>query len=143
MTIDEISVKMICRDLPKEPSLFLGIQDGKEVSDLRPVGAKAITFEAPFRLATRKKDGGPNFLGPYAQGTPAQRFLYLNWGRRQDDGSYDYFSRAKVHLSHISWGDIERAHNSGTPLTAELTMTDDRGNPICATVDSNHITWKL
>ena len=143
MSIEEIAVKLICRDLPKGEATHLGIQDGKEVSDLRPLGGKQIVFQVPFRLSTRKKDGGPNFLGAYTQGTPAQRFLYLNWGKQLAGGGFDYPSRAKVQLSHITWRDIERAHKGKKPLTAELTMTDERGNPICATVDKAHISWKF
>ncbi|MEM7221477.1 MAG: DUF5990 family protein [Pseudomonadota bacterium] len=143
MSVGQISVKLICRDFPKGEGLHLGIQEGKEVTDLRPLEGKEIIFEAPFRLGARKKDGGPNFLGAYAQGTPGERFLYLNWGQLQGDGSFDYPSRAKVHLSHISWQDIEKADKAGKPLTAELTMTDQRGNPICATVRPENISWKL
>ena len=142
MRPETITVRLICRELPDGEPVHLGIQKGKEVTELTPAEGDQITFEAPFRLAQRK-DGGPNFLGAYAQGTPGGRFLYLNWGRRQADGGFDYFSRAKVHLSHITWQDIERAGKAGKPLTAELRMTDPRGNPICATVLPSHISWTL
>ena len=39
-------------------------------------------------------DGGPNFLGPYAQGAPGRRILYLNWGKP---------ICATVGADHITW----------------------------------------
>jgi len=142
MRPDAITVKLICRDMPADDDLFLGIQEGKEVIRLTPASQKEVVFEARFRLGARK-DGSPNFLGPFAQGPAAQRFLYVNWGRRQLDGSFDYFSRAKIHLSHMTWKDIETAAKKKSPPTAELRMVDDRGNPICATIRPENITWRL
>lgn len=139
----EITIKIICRDMPgltfaAYRNVHLGLQKGKETVSLVPGDVEQVVFSAPLRVQNR--DGRPNFLGPFAHGTPQQRFLYLVWSTKDGD-TLQMFRRAKIHLSHLTWPQIRRAVEEGRPITATLRMTDARGGPLCASVPAGHITW--
>ena len=82
-----LKLKVICTELPgtrfedphahkpkiKEP-VYLGIQRGKEVIEQVSADRREVVFYPEFRVG-EKPDGAPNFLGPYAQGRPADRFF--------------------------------------------------------------------
>jgi uncharacterized protein DUF5990 len=98
MTEPRLRVRVVCTDLPgrrfrglhapqrpvTEP-VYLGIQRGREVIEQVPADRRQVTFAAEFTVGKRP-DGSPNFLGPYAQGTPDDRFFYLSWGPPESDG---------------------------------------------------------
>lgn len=87
MTDEQLKLKVICTELPgtrfedphshepklKEP-VYLGIQRDKEVVEQVPADRREVIFYPEFRVG-EKPDGAPNFLGPYAQGRPADRFF--------------------------------------------------------------------
>ncbi len=150
-----VTIRLVCRDLPgvvftdhpelpecRRAPVYLGIQKGKTVIQSVPADREQVIFEAEFRIAARK-DGEPNFLGPFAHGTPEQRFIYLSWGEKKDDGSLEIFRRAKVHLKHLDWSHIHPALESGQSITARLRLTDDKGGPLCGSVRESHITWEI
>lgn len=141
----EIVIRLRCVNLPGRvccgrSAVRLGIQRGREVVDDVDAGAGEAVFEAPLRAVLNDTTGAPNFLGPYAQGTPQARFIYLDWGERRA-GSWDGFRRAKVHLSHLTWEDVGRHLASGEPIEAVVDMTDRFGGPLCASVKPTHIRW--
>jgi len=149
-----LRVRVVCTDLPgtcfrdpqdparpvKDP-VFLGIQRGKEVIEQVPGGTKTVTFTPEFRIE-RKKDGTPNFLGPFAQGTADDRFFYLSWGVKGSTGGFDMFRRLKIRLGHLSATRVARACRSGEPITVRLRLTDAKGGPLCATPRPPHIEWE-
>ena len=149
-----LRVRVVCTDLPgtcfrdpqdparpvKDP-VFLGIQRGKEVIEQVPGDTKTATFTPEFRVE-RKKDGTPNFLGPFAQGTADDRFFYLSWGVKGQDGRFAMFRRLKIRLGHLSATRVARACRSGEPITVRLRLTDAKGGPLCATPRPPHIEWE-
>ena len=153
-TMGTLRVRVVCTDLPgtcfrdpqdparpvKDP-VFLGIQRGKEVIEQVPGDAKTATFTPEFRVE-RKKDGMPNFLGPFAQGSADDRFFYLSWGVKGQDGRFAMFRRLKIRLGHLSAARVERACRTGEPVTVRLRLTDAKGGPLCATPRPPHIEWE-
>jgi len=149
-----LRVRVVCTDLPgtcfrdpqdparpvKDP-VFLGIQRGKEVIEQVPGDVKTATFTPEFRVE-RKKDGSPNFLGPFAQGTADDRFFYLSWGVKDPKGGFAMFRRLKIRLGHLSATRVARACRSGEPITVRLRLTDAKGGPLCATPRPPHIEWE-
>ncbi len=149
-----LKLKVVCTQLPgtrfedpyshdpeiKEP-VYLGIQCGKEVVEQVPADRREVVFFPEFRVG-EKPDGSPNFLGPYAQGRPADRFFYLSWGVVQNSGDFEMFRRLKIRLGHLDWAQVNRALESGDPIVVRLKLTDDRGGPLCATPCASHITWQ-
>jgi len=151
----ELTIKVICVDLPGgkfmerhggetaiREGIHLGIQRGEEVVDAAPGNSKKIVFEPTFRVSPLA-GGRTNFLGPFAKGTPKERFFYLSWVVKGADGRLTMFRRAKVHLSHLPWRRVEEAVSSGKPLCVELSMTDSRGGPLCGSVRDEDARWQV
>ncbi len=143
----EIKVLIHCRDLPgskfqERTGVRLGIQKGTDVIEDVPADAEGVTFTAPLRVTRNPASGRPNFLGPFAQGTAGERFIYLCWGERRG-GNWDGFRRAKLHLSHLSWESIEKAIEDGSTIEAVVNVTDAKGGPLCASVREDKIEWKV
>lgn len=151
----ELKIKVICKDLPgtefqdmlggqsvARQHIHIGIQHGNEVVEAVPANRKRVVFEASFRISPLP-DGKANFLGPYAKGTPTERFFYLSWVVKDEEGTLKMFRRAKVHLSHLPWSLIEETIRSGKPLSVTLSLTDKRGGPRCGSVRGNDVRWEV
>ena len=78
--------------------------------------------------------------GPYVQGPPGGRFIYLSWGTVDDAGGFTLFRRAKLWLDAVPPTVIDRAQHLGL-LVGRLGLTDGKGNPLCAAVRPPSIEW--
>lgn len=125
---------------PRKEPIYLGIQRGDEVVEMVSADKSEATFIAEFRIGT-KADGAPNFLGPYAQGTPQDRFFYLSWLVEKSPGHLQTFRRLKIRLGHLGWQEIRKSVKTESPLEVTLRLTDAKGGPLCATPPSTHIRW--
>jgi Family of unknown function (DUF5990) len=85
------------------------------------------------------KAGSVDLKGPYIQGPPGGRFIYLSWGTVDADG-FDMFRRAKLMLDAVPATVLSRAMHRGV-LVGRLGMTDGRGGPVCAAVRPPSIEW--
>jgi Family of unknown function (DUF5990) len=91
------------------PGVTFCLQRGK--GDLVPpvhATGEHVSFDFTLRVGTGK-DGRPNFLGPFAQGPPASRFVYVNSGTSAGQADSGWRRRAKVPLTSIGWKLIEQA----------------------------------
>jgi hypothetical protein len=78
--------------------------------------------------------------GPYIQGAPGGRFVYLSWGTVAEDGAFTLFRRAKLCLDAVPGSVIDSAGELGL-LVGCLGLTDRRGHPLCASVRPPLIEW--
>ena len=145
--LQQLMIRLRCIELPGcefegRNKVRLGIQKGKDVIEDVLAEAEAIVFTCLLRVEKNSDTGKPNFLGPYAQGTPQARFIYLCWGERQE-GVWDGFGRAKIQLKDIDWPSVEQAISAGNPIEAIIKMTDKKGHPLYASVGKDNITWQL
>src|SRR4030095_14260435 len=137
---DEITIEVVCNNLPGigfedapgRGPVHLGIQKCDEVIGPVPADREQAIFRPTFRVAKRP-DGSPNFLGDFAKGTPQERFFYLSWGV-VIEGHLEMFRRAKVHLNHLTWEQIQRAVSKNKPLKVVIDMTGRKGDPICGSI---------
>jgi Family of unknown function (DUF5990) len=83
---------------------------------------------------------GTDVRGPYIQGPPGGRFIYLSWGTVDDGGRFSMFRRAKLMLSDVPADVLDAAAASGM-LVGGLGLTDAKGQPLCARVRPPQITW--
>jgi hypothetical protein len=90
------------------------------------------TFDAEV---TSKSD----LLGPYINGGPGARFIYLSWGTLGEQG-FAMFRRAKLMLADIDPAVVAAAEKSGV-LVGRLALTDPCGQPVCARVAPPAIAW--
>jgi hypothetical protein len=151
----ELKIKVICEDLPGTEfstascgellayeRIHLGIQRGDEVIEAVPANRKRVVFEPEFRVSPLP-DGKTNFLGPYAKGTQTERFFYLSWVTKDEEGNLTMFRRAKIHLSHLPWSQVKEAIDSGRQLSVTLSLTDKKGGPRCASIKGDGIDWQV
>jgi len=143
---DELTIELICRHLPGicfadyEP-VYLGIQKGSEVIEAVPGSREQVIFRPTFRIA-RQADGSPNFLGPFAKGTPQERFFYLSWGVMDKKAHSVMFRRAKIHLNPLTWEQVRSALSNDRPLKVVIDMTGKKGDPICASIRQDRAKWE-
>ena len=83
---------------------------------------------------------GIDITGPYVQGRPGDRFVYLSWGTVDDGGAFTMFRRAKLMLSAIDHTTLDAAARKGR-LLARVRLTDARGEALCARVRPPYIEW--
>lgn len=116
------------------PNVRFQVQRGKDslVPEARRDGV-SIEFEVPLRIDTQA-DGAPNFLGPFAQGPPRARFVYVNSGTLAADAKSCWTRRAKVPLTGISWALIRGAQADDAVLEARIGGVAGDGGPACGTV---------
>jgi Family of unknown function (DUF5990) len=120
------------------------LQRGKAelVSSVRAAGDD-ISFDLSFRVDDRRPDGLPNFLGPFAQGPPAGRFVYVNSGTLAGEADSCWTRRAKLPLTGITWAMIEEALASPDAVEARIAGTARDGGPACATVPLLENGWRI
>ena len=107
------------------PNVHVGVQVGKEPTDLVRGDARTSKWTIPIDVVTR--DGGLDFRGPAVQGRRGDRFVYLTWGDVSEDGTFTMFRRAKLMLA-----DLESFVADAHTVIARVDLTDARGGPQCA-----------
>lgn len=73
-------------------------------------------------------------LGPYAQGKPDDRFIYLNSGTLAGQPESCFTRRAKIKTSGITWKLVEQALADEAIVEAHIEGRARDGGPCCATV---------
>jgi hypothetical protein len=97
--------------------------------------ASELTFDFTLRVELGASGTPPRLLGPFAQGPPAKRFVYVNSGKQAGQRESCWDRRAKVHLCGVDAALIERA--TATPsavIETRIAGTGGDGGPACATV---------
>lgn len=124
-------------DFPGYSNIHVGVQlknRRDELLDLHP--ADAATAVWTFDCAV----DGTDMRGPYIQGPPGGRFIYLSWGTVDDAGCFTLFRRAKLMLEDVPPDVLDSAARSGL-LVGTVVLTDAKGNPLCARVRPPQISW--
>jgi Family of unknown function (DUF5990) len=118
------------------PGVPFCLQQGKD--DLVPPSSDSgeiTSFDFTVNLANDRTDGPPRFRGPFVQGPPAGRFIYINSGTYAGQADSCWSRRAKIPLSGITWDLIEEAlSKSSAALEARIAATSGDGGPACGTV---------
>ncbi|MFC4128373.1 DUF5990 family protein [Nocardia rhizosphaerae] len=118
-------------------NVYVGVQRKKVTGDLldpQPGDAARVTWTLDCTV------DGTDIRGPFIQGGPGGRFIYLSWGSIDESGTFAMFRRAKLMLSDVPAGILAAAATSGV-LEATLGLTDAAGNPVCARVNPPAIRW--
>jgi hypothetical protein len=123
---DHIHVAVQRRARPAE---LLGLVPGDA-----PSATWTLEATAPLTPA------GRDLKGPYIQGPPGARFIYLNGGQVDQPGNFVMFRRAKLMFDAVGPDLREAAPRSGL-LVGRLGLTDNQGNPLCAAVRPPVIAW--
>lgn len=125
-------------DSPGYGNVHVGIQRRRtpaELLDLLPADAPSAVWT--FNCAV---GAGADVTGPYVQGRPGERFVYLSWGNVDDKGAFTMFRRAKLLFGDIDPEVWSAAEQSGQ-LIARLGLSDAKGQPLCARVRPPVVQW--
>lgn len=128
-------------DFPGYDNIHVAVQrrDRRdELLDPHPGDAASATWT--LDCTATATDAGVDINGPYIQGRPGGRFVYLSWGTVDEAGTFTMFRRAKLMLDAIAPDTATAAISSGR-LLARLRLTDGRGQPLCAQVRPPRIEW--
>jgi hypothetical protein len=127
-------------------NIHVGLQRrGKrdELLGLTPGDAPAATWTIECQLGSALADqSGPaaDVKGPYIQGPPGGRFIYLNWVTVDDAGGLSLFRRAKLWIDGVPPAVLDEAARTGLPV-GRLGLTDPKGNPTCSAGRPPTIQW--
>ncbi|BBX94972.1 DUF5990 family protein [Mycobacterium lacus] len=125
------------RDFPGYSNIHVAVQRRDRREELLdPHAGDAAT--AVWTLDCVLNDG--DVRGPYIQGPPGGRFIYLSWGSVDDAGRFTMFRRAKLMLADVPVDVLDSAAASGL-LVGSLGLTDAKGHPLCARVRPPLISW--
>jgi hypothetical protein len=132
----EVPIRIVLVDPP--PGVDFGIQRGSgtdyESLFVQQRTRGDLSFDFSLTVAGNRMDGLPNFRGPFTQGTPADRFIYVDVGTYAGQKNTQWSRRMKIPLQDITWALIKRASKPGHRLSAKVPGTGKDGGPSCATV---------
>ncbi|MFF3625339.1 DUF5990 family protein [Streptomyces sp. NPDC002467] len=112
-------------------------RDGQPL-DPRPGDAGSVVWT--FDCTVRRGAAGVDVTGPWIQGRPGRRFVYLAWSGVDGAGVRTMFRRAKLMLDAVDPSVADAAANGGL-LVARLGLTDAHGRPLCAAVRPPVVGW--
>jgi hypothetical protein len=131
------------RIIVDQPLTGVSMQVQRGKNELLPACSMSdskLTFE--FTMSVETDGGSPNFLGKYAQGPKASRFVYVNSGTYGGQTGTSWGRRAKLSLMDITTEQIEDViADPGSRLETRIPGIGRDGGPICASVKG--IEWKV
>ena len=134
--------------LEKPPAgVDFALQKGKgskcEIVQKQRSGTGDLRFEFTVRAISEAKDEAPNLLGPFVQGPPDVRFVYIGIGRFAGQTGTEWSRRLKVPLTGITAQMVDRpGRDSQAVFETHGPGTAKDGSPSCATVKP-FAGWKL
>ena len=129
----EITLRIVVERPPS--GVYFGLQkgSGSNYETVQTVESMSDDLQFEFNLRVRQgKDGHPNFLGPFVQGPPHERFVYLDIGTCAGQTNTPWSRRLKIPLRGITWELI--AQTAKSSLEARVVGTGKDGGPSCGTV---------
>lgn len=142
-TTAELQIILVLTAPPS--GVLFAVQHGRD-GLLQPYAstAESISFAITLSLGPALADGSFNFRGPFAQGTPADRFVYVNSGTYAGQLGCRWERRAKIKLAGIPRQLVEAAAgDANCAIEGRIPGTARDGGPVCATVPPLSIGWYL
>jgi uncharacterized protein DUF5990 len=127
------------------PGVDFGLQEGHGNNYKTVQTQRSETSDLIFTFIARAKQnaaGEPVFLGPFTQGPPHERFIYLDIGAYAGQKETQWSRRLKIPLSGIDWKMVEQASGSARVLETRVHGTGRDGGPTCGTIKPFN-GWKL
>jgi hypothetical protein len=131
-----LSLRIVVQD--PVPGVGMALQRGGPTGATQLVGLAEsagpdLDFEFEVEVQGSLPDGRPRLLGPYVQGPPRERFVFIAVGHYAGQADADWAGRVKVPLGAITWALIE-ALPSGGRLEGRIPGRGRNGGPALATV---------
>lgn len=129
-----VETAVVLRIVLEQPpaGVDFGLQEGhgsnyQVVAKQRSSGGD-LEFEFTVNVKPGPTDDLPNFAGPFVQGPPGERFVYINIGANAGQINSAWSRRLKIPLSGITWAMLR----AGKVLVARIPGTGKDGGPSCA-----------
>jgi hypothetical protein len=143
MTPQELPIRIIIVHPPKRV-IFCVQRDKAGLLPPSHTDEEMLIFDFTVRVGAQQPNGAPNLLGPFTQGTPADRFVYVNAGTLAGQAASGWTRRAKVKLAGITQAMIETAlATPGAVIEARIAGTAKDGGPAAATVPLLETGWQV
>lgn len=141
----EVTFRIVLENPPS--GVDFALQKGKgskyEIVQKQRTANRDLQFEFTARAVCNAKAEEPNLLGPFVQGTPGERFVYIGIGTFAGQTGTEWSRRLKVPLSGLSAEMIGKAaRDAHLLLETHVPGTGRDGGPNCATVKP-FAGWKL
>jgi hypothetical protein len=139
----QLLLRLVVVDPP--PDVLFALQRGSSelVGAVRSTGA-TLTFD--FDVRARREEGGASLrlLGPFTQGPPAARFVYLNSGSYSGESNTCWSRRAKIPLTGLTADHLDRVlAQPGSRLQVQFAGKSRDGGPVCASVKLSDPGWTI
>lgn len=136
--IRDVTLRIVLEQPP--PGVDFGLQKGRgsvfETINTQRSDGGDLTFD--FAVGVGE---GQKLRGPFVQGPPAERFVYVRVGAAAGQLDSPWSRRIKVPLAGISRDAVERAQAGKHVIEARVPGSGRDGSPACATVKD--FDWKL
>jgi uncharacterized protein DUF5990 len=135
-----VQLRIEAVDFPEgRGDIRVGVQRRHKPGELlEPFAGSAATVS--WVLDCALKSEGTDVSGPYIQGGPGGRFVYLAW-EAPDGDAWTMFRRAKLMLEDVPADVLASAGRLGL-LRGRLSLRDPKdGGPICARVRPPAVVW--
>lgn len=138
----EILLRITIEDPPA--GVVFAVQHGRDqLHQPNRSSGEPLSFDFAVRARPAGNAGGVRLLGPFVQGPPSGRFVYVNSGTYAGDASSCWSRRAKVSLNSVTEQLLgELAASPGARLEARIAGTAKDGGPACATVPLFGTGWR-
>jgi hypothetical protein len=139
----ELKFRIVLETPP--PGVDFGLQKGggRDYEVVQKQRSKTGDLHFDFSARVKEgKDGSPVFLGPFVQGPPHERFVYLDIGTCAGQTDTPWSRRLKVPLRGLTWDVVNKALGGSKTLEARVPGTARDGSPTCATVKP-FAGWKM
>ena len=140
MGLPELKLRIILEAPPK--GVDFGLQRGRgkdyEIVQRQRSNGKDLVFTFSMEVKAGNTQSSPTLAGPFAQGPPTERFVYISSGKYAGQQKSPWGRRLKVPLPSITMAMIK----SQTVLEARVPGTAKDGGPRAATVHPIG-GWKL
>lgn len=138
----KVSLRIILESPPAGVQFCL--QRGTELAEPATSNGQDLAFDFFVEIAGHNPNGSPRVLGPFTQGPPGSRFVYVCSGTRAGQPESGWNRRAKVPLKGITVTQIEQIRAAqGTRLEVRIPGTSRDGGPVCASVRLPDGGWQL
>ena len=127
------------------PGVAHALQSGRfDIVPPTSVTASAVAFEFAVEASRPVADGPVVCYGPFTQGPPTERFVYITVGTRAGQLNSPYERRAKIPLTGITpelfLGAVQ---DSERVLEVRFGGRGRDGTPVCASVKLASDAWRL
>jgi hypothetical protein len=132
-----LPIRLVLVDPP--PGVAFGIQRGTgahyQALFVQQVKNGEVIFDFSLTITENPRASLPNFKGPFVQGPPAGRFIYVDVGSYAGQKDTQWSRRMKVPLQGITWALIRQTTSkAGHKLLGRIPGKGKDGGPNCGTV---------